>query len=202
MDRKRDQMWSKMFEVEFDRRVVSYLTVNHPGYQELLKKRTDVLNQYPVLDRLWDQDGEISLTEEEHRAFGKYLKIKSDLEALEREYHYFLGQTDMRDLDRLMNHLSAEGKTADADQRKLCVMEHLVSERLGEAEKEFLENEEFRQRREHADRLGKELSAMELPEHCQSALDEYVSAVEAEWLCYGELAYRCGMEDLLAILRQ
>lgn len=201
MDRKRDQMWSEMFEVEFDRRVVSYLSANHPGYQELLKKRTDVLDEYPVLGRLWDQKGAISLTEEEHKAFAKYLEIKSDLEALEREYHYFLGQTDMHDLERLMNRLSAEGKAADTEQRKSCVMEHLVSERLGEAEKEFLENEEFCQRREDADRLGKELSEMELPEHCRSVLDEYVSAVEAEWLCYGELAYRYGMEDLLAILR-
>lgn len=202
MKQKRDQMWSEMFEVEFDRRVVSYLTANHPGYQELLKKRTDVLNQYPILDRLWNQDGEIILTEEEHNAFGEYLKIKSDLEALEREYHYFLGQSDMRDLERLLNHLSAEEERTAADQRKLCIMGHLVSKRQEDGVKEFMEDEEFRKRRECADQLGKKLSEMELPMYCQDVLDDYVSAVEAEWLRYGELAYQYGMEDMLAILRQ
>ena len=34
---KRDQIWSEMFEVVFDRRIVQYLTENHPGYRDLLK---------------------------------------------------------------------------------------------------------------------------------------------------------------------
>lgn len=202
MKLKRDQKWSEMFEVEFDRRVVRYLSVNHPGYQELLKKRMEVLDRHPILDRLWDQDGEITLTNKEHSAFGEYLKIKSELETLEREYHYFLGQADMRDHERLLNHLSAEGKVADADQRKNCVMGYLTAERLNDADRDFLKDEEFRQRREHADHLGKRLEQMELPMHFRNALDDYISAIEAEWSCYGELAYRYGMEDILAILRQ
>ncbi len=35
---KRDQIWSEMFEVVFDRRIVQYLTENHLGYRDLLKK--------------------------------------------------------------------------------------------------------------------------------------------------------------------
>ncbi len=54
------------------------------------------------------------------------------MEALEREYHYFLGQTDMLDQTRVMNGLSAE----------------------------------------------------------------------SEWLCYWELAYRYGIEDMLTLLKQ
>ena len=60
------------------------------------------------------------------------MKLKSDMEALEREYHYFLGQTDMLDLIRVMNGMSAE----------------------------------------------------------------------SEWLCYGELAYRYDVEDMLTLLKQ
>lgn len=202
MKLKRDKIWAEMFEVVFDQRVVRYLLKNNAEYQELFERKSLLSGEYPVLDRLWDEETAISLTEEEHKAFGDYMKLRSDMEALEREYHYFLGQTDMRDLNRLMNGLSEESTVPDAGDRRMHILEHLKDGRMDDADREFLENAEFRRRREKADELGKRLDEMYLSKETRQAVDEYISAVEAEWLCYGELAYRYGIEDMLTLLKQ
>lgn len=191
-----------MFEIVFDQRVVRYLLKNNAEYQELFERKSLLSGEYPVLDRLWDEETAISLTEEEHKAFGDYMKLRSDMEALEREYHYFLGQTDMRDLNRLMNGLSEESTVPDAGDRRMHILEHLKDGRMNDADREFLENAEFRRRRKKADELGKRLDEMQLSKETRQAVDEYISAVEAEWLCYGELAYRYGIEDMLTLLKQ
>lgn len=202
MKLKRDKIWAEMFEIVFDQRVVRYLLKNNAEYQELFERKSLLSGEYPVLDRLWDEETAISLTEEEHKAFGDYMKLRSDMEALEREYHYFLGQTDMRDLNRLMNGLSEESAVPDAGDRRMHILEHLKDGRMDDADREFLENAEFRRRREKADELGKRLDEMHLSKETRQAVDEYISAVEAEWLCYGELAYQYGVEDMLTLLKQ
>lgn len=202
MKLKQDKIWAEMFEVVFDQRVVRYLLKSNPEYQELLDKRSLLLREYPVLDRLWDEESEIFLTEEEHKAFGNYMNLKSDVETLEREYFYFLGQADMRDLNRLLTDLSEESKAPDSGNRRMCILEHLKDGRMDDADREFLENAEFRRRREQADKLGKRLDKMHLSKETRKAVDEYISAVETEWLCYGELAYQYGVEDMLTLLKQ
>lgn len=202
MKLKRDKIWAEMFEAVFDQRVVRYLLKNNTEYRELLEQKNLLSREYPVLDRLWEEEAAISLTEEEHKAFGTYMKLRSDVEALEREYHYFLGQADMRDYNRLLNGLSAESAAPDAGDRRMCILEHLKEGRMDDADREFPENAEFRRRRELADGLGERLDKMQLSEKTKKAVDEYISAVEAEWLCYGELAYRYGLEDMLALMKQ
>ncbi len=202
MKLKRDKIWAEMFEVVFDQRIVRYLLKNNPEYKELFERKRLLSGEYPVLDRLWDEETAISLTEEEHKAFGDYMKLRSDMEALEREYHYFLGQTDMRDLNRLMNDLSEESAVPDAGDRRMHILEHLKDGRMDDADREFLEDAEFCRRREKVDELGKKLYEMKLSEEIREIMDDYVSAVEAEWLRYGELAYRYGLEDMLTMLKQ
>ena len=201
MKLKRDKIWAEMFEVAFDQRVVCYLQKNNQEYQELSEQKRILSEEYPILDRLWDEETDISLTTEEHKAFSDYLKLKSDMEALEREYHYFLGQTDMQNLNKLMNDLSAENPVPDAENRRKTILEHLKDGRIDDADREFLENGEFCRRRKRADELGRKLDDIQLPQEARQAVDEYISAVEAEWLCYGELAYRYGVEDMLALLK-
>lgn len=202
MKQKRDKIWAEMFEIVFDQRVVRYLMKNNTEYRELFDQKSALLGDYPVLDRLWDEETAISLTEEEHKAFGSYMKLRSDMEALEREYHYFLGQTDMWDLVRLMNGLSAESMVPDAGDRRMHIMEHLKDGRMDDADRDFLEDTEFCQRREKANELEKKLDEMQISEEIRQAVDEYISAVEAEWLRYGELAYQYGVEDMLTLLKQ
>lgn len=199
---KRDQIWAEMFEVAFDHRIVQYLTENHPGYQELLEKRSQLLEQYPILDMLWDQEGEIFLTGAEHKAFREYLEIKADLEALEREYHYFLGQADEREQGRLFDRLTGRSQMPDTEKRRRQLIGHLVCGRMNDADREFLEDEKYSLCRKKSFELEQALNQIQISGEARQAVDDYVSAVESEWLCYGELAYQYGMDDMLTILKQ
>ena len=64
MKLKRDKLWAELFEVVFDQRVVRYLLKNNPEYQELFQQKSILSGEYPVLDRLWDEESAICLTEE------------------------------------------------------------------------------------------------------------------------------------------
>ena len=66
MKLKRDKIWTEMCEIVFDQRVVRYLLKNHKEYQELFDQKRLLSGDYPILDRLWEEDSAISLTEEEH----------------------------------------------------------------------------------------------------------------------------------------
>ena len=197
-----DQLWTDLLEVAFDRRVVRYLLQNSRTYRDMLAEKQKLEGAYPVLDRLLDEENAVSLTEEEHRGLRQYLQVRADMEALEREYYYFLGQADMRAMDRVMNGLSRESTVPDEDSRRDRFLEHVVSGRMDDADRDFMENEEFAQRRREADEAGRKIDQIELPREKKALIDAYVSAVEAEWLCYGELAYRYGVEDTLAFLKQ
>ena len=108
----------------------------------------------------------------------------------------------MLDLTRVMNGLSAESVVPDAEDRRMHILEHLKEGRMDDADHDFLKNEEFCRKRKQADELGKELNHLELSEEARNLLNDYVSAVESEWLCYGELAYQYGVEDMLTLLKQ
>lgn len=108
----------------------------------------------------------------------------------------------MRDLNRLINRMLGENAVINREIRRKHILEHLKDGRMDDADREFLENTEFCQKRERANELGKKLHEMDLTEEIRRAMDDYVSAVEVEWLCYGELAYRYGLEDMLTILKQ
>lgn len=47
-----------------------------------------------------------------------------------------------------------------------------------------------------------ELRSMGLSEEIIIVIDNYLSALNAEWLRYGELAYQYGMEDILAMIKE
>ena len=45
-------------------------------------------------------------------------------------------------------------------------------------------------------------NSMGLSEEIIIVIDNYLSALNAEWLRYGELAYQYGMEDILAMIKE
>lgn len=50
--------------------------------------------------------------------------------------------------------------------------------------------------------MNKKLRSMGLSEEIIIVIDNYLSALNAEWLRYGELAYQYGMEDILAMIKE
>ena len=120
---------------------------------------------------------------------------------LERAYYYYFGQADMFHYQKLLKEIS-ETKEREPEQRKNEILECMRQFRLEEAEKEFRFDSKYQKERDEVFRYEQELRSMGLSVEIITVIDNYFSALNAEWLRYGELAYQYGMEDILAMIKE
>lgn len=81
--------------MDVDKRIVEYLKEHNQEYIDLGKEVDKILDDYPILSQLLDKENAITLTEEQHKAYRKYIFLKEDMENLERSGRYLMGQADM-----------------------------------------------------------------------------------------------------------
>lgn len=81
--------------MDVDKRIVEYLKEHNQEYMDLGKEVVKILDDYPILSQLLDKENAITLTEEQHKAYRKYIFLKEDMENLERSGRYLMGQADM-----------------------------------------------------------------------------------------------------------
>lgn len=79
---------------EIDSDIVMDLLNTDEDYAVLSDRMDQLRAQYPVIDRLDEDDGEIHMTAEEHRAYVDYLNLARQMEDMERQHIYFCGHTD------------------------------------------------------------------------------------------------------------
>ena len=77
-----------------------------------------------------------------------------------------------------------------------------LRKKLEEAEKEFRFDPKYQKERDEVFQYEQELRSMGLSEEIITVIDNYLCALNAEWLRYGELAYQYGMEDILAMIKE
>lgn len=87
--------WIKESDMDVDKRIVEYLKEHNQEYMDLGKEVDKILDDYPILSQLLDKENAITLTEEQHKAYRKYIFLKEDMENLERIGRYLMGQADM-----------------------------------------------------------------------------------------------------------
>lgn len=87
--------WIKESDMDVDKRIVEYLKEHNQEYMDLGKEVVKILDDYPILSQLLDKENAITLTEEQHKAYRKYIFLKEDMENLERSGRYLMGQADM-----------------------------------------------------------------------------------------------------------
>ena len=87
--------WIKESDMDVDKRIVEYLKEHNQEYMDLGKEVDKILDDYPILSQLLDKENAITLTEEQHTAYRKYIFLKEDMENLERSGRYLMGQADM-----------------------------------------------------------------------------------------------------------
>ncbi|MEE0648959.1 DUF6664 family protein [[Clostridium] scindens] len=87
--------WIKESDMDVDKRIVEYLKEHNQEYMDLGKEVDKILDDYPILSQLLDKENAITLTEERHKAYRKYIFLKEDMENLERSGRYLMGQADM-----------------------------------------------------------------------------------------------------------
>ncbi len=81
--------------MDVDKRILEYLKEHNQEYIDLGKEVDKILDDYPILSQLLDKENAITLTEEQHKAYRKYIFLKEDMENLERSGRYLMGQADM-----------------------------------------------------------------------------------------------------------
>ena len=79
---------------EINNDVVSELRQQDEAYAALCRETGELNKKYPVIEKVCEGEGSISLTAEEHAALTRYLSLKMDMDDIERKRIYFRGHTD------------------------------------------------------------------------------------------------------------
>ena len=195
-----EEAWAGTLESMVDNRVVFYLKRYNRDYQDYSRQMKELCEKYPAIIQLIDGNNGVTLNDEEYQVFKTYSELSSNREMLERAYYYYFGQADMFHYQKLLKEYS-ETKEREPEQRKKEILECMRQFRLEEAEKEFRFDSKYQKERDEVFQYEQELRSMGLSEEIIIVIDNYLSALNAEWLRYGELAYQYGMEDILAMIK-
>lgn len=196
-----DELWLDALETRVDQQVVTYLKENHPEYQDTLKRKREIAKRYPILVNVLEGDGDVTLNEDEHRAFKEYLANQDDMERLEREYYYYYGQSHVFSYGRMLKSLNREISPDGAVARKKKLVDMLTEARTSDAELEYLKtDEQYKQRRKAALEQEEMLKALNPSKEIMDQVDLLTSAINDYWSRYSDLVYRYALEDILAFL--
>ncbi len=197
----KDEQWSEALGIWADRKVVAYLKEYHPKFEAILKKQDELAEQNAIIAPFLDDEVPVSLTAGEHKAILKYFRLREEMESLIREYHFYLGQS-IGDSGLQAFHCN-NGDTKNAQERKKQLLDILAEGRMEGLEEILLsENQEYCRMDSETTEKEKAVKCLHLPNEVENIIDDYVSAVNSQWLLYSQLLYRYGVEDALALVRE
>ena len=119
----------------------------HPEYQDIEKRQEKLIRDYPMLLKAVDGDGAVTLNEKEHYALKEYLSNQDDMERLEKEYHYYYGQSNVFSYGRMLRSIQKEINPDGDMARKKKLADMLIEARTSDAEMEFLKKDEEYQKK-------------------------------------------------------
>ena len=70
------------------------LRKNNGEYAEMQREIIRLQEDFPVIPQIMEGDGAVSLSAEEHKALARYLRLKTNMENMERKQIYFRGHAD------------------------------------------------------------------------------------------------------------
>lgn len=196
-----DEQWSEALGIWADRKVVTYLKKHHPKFDTILKRQNELAKNYSIITPFLNDETPVSLTANEHKAVLEYFKLRGEMEYLIREYHFYLGQTT--GFSGLQPLLRDNRDAKEIGERKNELLDILTEGRMESIENRLLsENQEYRQMDDESIKKEERIKSLHLPDEVENAVDEYVSAVNSQWLLYSQLLYRYGLEDALALFQE
>ena len=146
-----EELWIDAMEMKVGEQITTYLRKNHPEYQEIEARQKKLIEDYPMLWKVVDGDGTVTLNEKEHCALKEYLSNQDDMERLEKEYHYYYGQSHVFSYGRMLKSIQREINPDGDVARKRKLADMLIEARTSEAEMDFLkEDEEYQKRRKES----------------------------------------------------
>lgn len=79
---------------DIENEIIVDLRENNEDYAALRGKISDMENTHPFIGQALNGSGEVCLTAEEHNILTEYLRLRFNLDDMEREAIYFRGHTD------------------------------------------------------------------------------------------------------------
>ena len=79
---------------EIDSDTCADLRKNNSEYAEMQREIIRLQEDFPVIPQIMEGDVAISLSAEEHKALARYLRLKTNMENMERKQIYFRGSAD------------------------------------------------------------------------------------------------------------
>lgn len=87
-------------------------------YQELKERRKKLSQQNPFINELYDSDGSISLTGEQHRILREEMELSLAISQYERREYFWIGQQYVWEYVGWMNRRTGCGQEENQDSRK------------------------------------------------------------------------------------
>lgn len=200
MRKKQDIIWeeSTMWEA-IEKWVVRYLKKNHPEYQQMQSQAIELVENNSVLWELMNEEGEVTLTQENHKILHKYFELRSNMETLELEYYFLAGQMMTFSYGSMLAQLKKEMFEPD-ENTSTHLMEILTRVRADEVEEKLQnENEEYQKQFEEEKRCEEELKKLTLSRGERKVIDRYVTAMNKRWKFCEEYLYQEGMKEALLL---
>lgn len=80
---------------EINSNIVMDLYKTNKQYAELQNDVSELKKQYPFIDRIIEEGGEMNLSAQEHNILIQYFQLSRQMENMERKHIYFCGQKDI-----------------------------------------------------------------------------------------------------------
>ena len=211
MEKREDCWWREStLGEDVDVKVGTYLRANHQEYQEIRHQIDELIQQYPAVRELFESEDAVTLTAEEHKALIRYFCLESSVEMIEREYHFYMGQSMMYSYGTMLTSIrnsvlgekSVLGEGAKHDGYLTDHLLNLIAEsRTDELEDEFQEkSQKYRDAIQEVTQCENAIHELGLSKEAKKTIDRYVSAVGHRWILCGDYLYKSGMRDILRLL--
>ena len=205
MEKREDYWWREStLGEDVDVKVGTYLRANHQEYQEIRQQIDELIQQYPAVRALFESEDAVTLTAEEHKALIRYFCLESNVEMIEREYHFYMGQSMMYSYGTMLTSIrnSVLGEGAKHDGYLTDHLLNLIAEsRTDELEDEFQEkSQKYRDAIQEVTQCENAIHELGLSKEAKKTIDRYVSAVGHRWVLCGDYLYKAGMRDILRLL--
>ena len=141
----------------------------------------------------------VTLTEEEHEILHTYFQLESYAELIEREYHFYMGQSMMFSYGSMLAKLKKEIMNPEEGVTG-HLLDFFIKTRADELENELIEqNQQYREAIDEIKKYEEEIHKLNLSKAVRVQIDRYVSAVNWRWVLCWDFLYRSGMKDILLL---
>ena len=161
MVNKQDLYWMECtLDEKVDQKVCEYLRGHNVEYRNTKQKMKELMEQNPNVLALFETEDAVTLTAEEHKILHTYFQLESSAELIEREYHFYMGQSMMFSYGSMLAKLKKEIMNPEEGVTG-HLLDFFLDTRADELEEEL--REQNQQYREALDEINKYEAEIHIP---------------------------------------